>query len=736
MVPSMFHRRLLLLALGAIAAVAVLGTQLLRLTLVLGSDYRVQAEKILKQRSLIPTARGRILDRRLRVLAVDEPSYDLAVHWTLITGTWVDDSARRQAFEENRHEWSELSPAERMRLAEVCREPFEAQVQKLWDTVCAIGGVSRSELIRELAEIKAQVMSTSSAVWARRLQQRSEELNEDLTLADVAAPLREHDSFHTVLRDLSEPVRLQIAQAIAATQDQKHSIWKQVDLIDSRARRYPHETLTVELDRSGLPGPLKDPSPVQVTVGGVGYHLVGTLRPVYREDYERRPFFRDGAPDMGGYRPGDLVGNFGIEKAQEANLRGRMGQETRDRETNQVTRIEPTPGRDVVLSLDVLLQARIQALMGRDPRLGLMMRQPWHAKDPYGPMGEPLNGAAVVLDIETGQVLAAVTVPGISFAQLREDPDSVMDDQANTPYVNRAMAAQYQPGSTIKPLILTAAMTDGKVGHDETIECTGYLTPPGNPMLYRCWIYKTWQTTHGPLAGAEALRRSCNIYFFTLGRRLGSQRLAIWFDRFGLGRPSGCGLAELSEDATGVIPDLARADDPNARGFGRDEAILMGIGQGPIAWTPMQAANAYAAIARGGVMLKPTLLLSDEVGRSPVDLKLKSVAVNDALQGLYEGVNDEHGGTSHHISALDKEKIFNLPGVKVYGKSGTADPGKKIDGKSIGDHAWFVGLVRREGSKRPNFVVAVVVEYAGSGGAVSGPIANQILYALRAEGYL
>jgi penicillin-binding protein 2 len=379
-----------------------------------------------------------------------------------------------------------------------------------------------------------------------------------------------------------------------------------------------------------------------------------------------------------------------------------------------------------------------------------MVRQPWHEREARAAtLGEPLNGAAVVLDIAQGQVLAAVTVPGFTLRQLDQEPVEFWDSpwsRRNLPRIYRPVGMPYQPGSTVKPLVLAGACTDGHIGPGSTIECQGALDM-SNPDRNRCWLFKLSMTGHRHLAGPEAIMRSCNVFFYTLGQRLGPQRLVWWYDRFNLGRPLGI---ELGEEHSGRLPDLRRSHEPNAPGFALHDAIQMGIGQGPIEWTPLQAANAYATLARGGLAIAPTFLLRPRDGHRPtgIDLGLNPHGVKMAMEGLDRGVNDSDG-TSNHISLLGRQRIFNVEGVTIMGKSGTADSGPRWmdidgdghvdadDGEVIrADHAWFIGLVKRRGSAKPDFVIVVVVEYGGSGGAVAGPIANQILHAMRAEGYI
>ena len=181
---------------------------------------------------------------------------------------------------------------------------------------------------------------------------------------------------------------------------------------------------------------------------------------------------------------------------------------------------------------------------------------------------------------------------------------------------------------------------------------------------------------------------------------------------------------------------------PKKPRFSPADSALLGIGQGYLGWTPLHAADAYATLARGGVRLTPRVRSdAGAPAQQRIDLGFKPQAVALALHGLERSVGEERG-TGHHISfvAADgvtmRENTFNLPNVKVWGKSGTADSGlKSVSTEASLDHSWFVVLVGPEGGV-PKYAVAVMVENGGSGGRVAGPLCNQVLWQLRAEGYL
>jgi penicillin-binding protein 2 len=504
----------------------------------------------------------------------------------------------------------------------------------------------------------------------------------------------------------------------------------------------------------------------------------GVREEVWRQDLDRRPFRTvdsagDVAVDLGGYRPGhDTVGSYGIERTYEDLLRGKRGRTMERVDTKETTRTEPVLGSDLQLTLDIALQARVQALFM--PEVGLARAQQWH----YGWDNDetpkqmllnylaPLNGAAVVLDVDTGEILSMVSWPTVAAG---EDFDDAVR-AARNPSLNRAIEGSYPPGSIIKPIVYVSAVRSGVFGADDQIECNGHFFGEGD-SFGRCWIYRkqyNYQTHSkaigGPLDVEAAISRSCNIYFYTIAQRMGLRTLTDWYRNFGLGQNLDIGIARweprldkagnkigdrLSGEHPGVLPSAQAIAKIESTGD-RMVPAFAGVGQGPILWTPMQAANAYATLARGGVIRDAELLRTPIPGRAARrtgDWKLNPHSCDRAFEGLRQSVEERHG-TGNRVSYKDKsaEAIINAPGVVVWAKTGTAQaPPLKVDDDGNGtidrtitglDHAWFVGLVGDAQEPRPRYAVAVLLEHGGSGGRSAGPIANQVIHALIAEGYL
>ncbi|MHC4651216.1 MAG: penicillin-binding transpeptidase domain-containing protein [Planctomycetota bacterium] len=755
---SMFHRRLTLLWSAAGVVTLLLAAQMTKLAVAEGDYRRAAAQRRLNLVTVLPTTPGRILDRRGRVLALDRPSYDVAVSYDVITGAWALKKAAAQARSAFRDKWAAMSPAQRDEAIALCVPQFESRVEELWEAVVAHGGIDRPELDRRLDAIKQQVQTTAAAVWDRQFRHEIQQGRAEDDDADFRPrPIREQREKHVILPRVPNEVAFAFRRLAAQLPG--------LEVQDAQRRDYPWTAAEVTLDRSTLPKPIRSSQPITIAVEGVADHILGSMRDsVWAADVERRPFKDPSGAiiDFGGYRIGDAVGNRGLERVFEDHLRGIRGVLRKRLDSGDVEREPHQPGRDLALTLDMALQAQVQALLS--PQLGLTTVQQWQAgwsstgqARPTGlPHGTPLNSAAVVLDVESGEILAMVAMP--TLAMSRAAPWSCREGKFPTP--NRPAEGAYPPGSIVKPLVLAAAVSEGVHRLDEPIVCSGHYLSDRQDVA-RCWVYRApIFGTHGALEAQEAIARSCNIYFYTLGDKLGMPRLSAWLGRFGLGAHLDVGLlyeTTLKNELTALVGESAgyvpgERDVTRLAGSGelRFASLILGTGQGPVTWTPVQAANAYAALARGGTVRDPTLIAHRRERLVPPrpELSLDEALVETILKGLRASVSEPHG-TGHHISYPDgtRESIINAEGVTVWAKTGTAQaPPREFDLNCDGEidvrlddpsHAWLVGLVGAgTEDAEPAFAIAVVVEYGGSGGRTAGPIANQIIRALQAEGYL
>jgi penicillin-binding protein 2 len=722
----LFHRRLIVLIAVFAVVLVILFAQVGRLTISQGQERFAKATSRLHATSYLPTWRGKIIDRKGRLVAQDIASYDIGVDWDLITGDRAKRLARKDAKTSIGNDpWKSMSPEQRDAVVATMLPDREAELQHFWEIIALEGGVPKAELAQRIAFIREEVEHMASVVWVR--QEEAHRSRYGGAVPFVPMPIREHIEPHVVLPRVSDSLAMQFEKLSSVLDGAIH-------ISHSRERAYPLRKQTVLLDRSTLPKPMAQFDAIEVSLEHVAELLIGDVRKeVWAEDIKQKPFRTKDGVDLQGYRGGDEVGKRGIEASMEEILRGTRGQVIQHRNGEELSRVLPVGGQDVQVTVDMELQARIEGVMSHE--LGLMEVQPWHGNAEKMPVGTPLRGAVVVLDVATSEVLAMVSTPA-----LRDEQD--VDDYS---WMNRAAQGYYPPGSIIKPLVLVSAMTDGVLRSDEEIECVGHFFTHVKDAA-RCWIYrpKYNNKTHGKLKPIEAIARSCNIFFYELGTRLGFVRLLNWLQNFGMTQPLFAQLTNHQASGTeGHVPSEKNIQELRTRGAIAFETVSISIGQGALTWSPLHAAAAYATLARGGIWKSPTLLTSQQ--QNEKDLHLDQEAVNLALAGLEDSVSKRYGtGSRLRYGGGNEEPTFNIDGVRLWGKTGTAEapPYKlKKDSKDSDkitglDHSWFLVMAAPIGHATPTVVVAVLVEHGGSGGRVAGPIANQVLLALQAEGYL
>jgi len=463
----------------------------------------------------------------------------------------------------------------------------------------------------------------------------------------------------------------------------------------------------VETHRHALGGVFTEVRPQrEYRAGELAAHLLGTLGEVRGDQLETEAF--------ADYRPGDIVGQTGLESMLEPTLRGRDGGrnvivDVAGREVERLDEVSPVPGRDVVLTLDLDLQRAAQeAFQSADP-------------------GEPDRmGAIVALDPRNGDVLALVSRPGFDPNDFAGGVDaatwqSLVTDEWR-PLQNRAISGQYPPGSTYKAIVALAGLESGLLDPGTRVYCPGSFSH-GN-RSYRCWK----KGGHGSVDLQEALKKSCDVFFYALGLRLGVDRIAEFARAFGFGARTGIGLRG---ETTGIVPSSEWKQKRFGEPWYSGETVSVSIGQGYNTATPIQLAVAFAAIANGGTVHAPRLVLRrmtpdgpvEEApqprGRVPVDPE-HLARVRRALRAVVE----EAGGTGSRA---------RVPGVEVAGKTGTSQvvrldrvkdlPESQIP-RRFKDHAWFASFAPVDA---PEIVVVVLAEHGGGGGATAAPMARQVL---------
>lgn len=805
-IPSMFHRRVLLLVVMVFGAFVLMLVRLGWMTLgENGEQSRADASKRLVSKSWLPTVRGTIFDRKGRVLAGDRASYDISLDYRILAGQWVysdrsgkyygmdmERYARRLAIRHNENIWDDLNLDEQNQIVANFEQALQNKVDAMYQYISDQTQTPIEDLYAKRDEIVDRVSKVKSEYTARtrkRLHEDYQSRNSVPSASDIkrieriaVEPIAEEVAAHAMVSDVSDDIgfafiRQQAIRTPLVVQEDEdqgrpaigESVLPGLSVIDATSRIYPYRDIEVWIDRSSFPPPIQSESMVTIVENDIGSMILGSVRSgLQASDKQRRAQALEDNPllkarsttsdgtDRGGYWLNDQIGRSGIERAYEDHLRGLRGVSVENKQTGESLETLSTPGLDISLTLDIMLQARIRAIL--DPQLGLTRVQEWHKnEEPTTPVGTPLDAGVIVLEVATGEILALVSTPvppldgDWTKYGVRTDEDKRRFDKIHSPYVNRAIGMPYPPGSVAKAIVLNGAAKYGVYTEGRRIEATGYLLAD-HPFRFRSWMWKQHGLTHAEVLGrdpdaVDALMVSSNVFFFTLGRELDAEGITKTYKEFGVGERYNLGVGYEWPGSIGRFDGPGDGTDVTL-----DEATLMGIGQGPVTWTPLHAADAFATLARQGNRIQPKLIRD---GRAPAvtNLDLPAWSIRNALEGLHEVVTNVEYGTGRAIRYEEfgpQVPIFNAPGIRVWGKTGTAtapdilfdpdligDTDGPLDPVVVrdGDHSWFVTLVGREGGS-PEYAIAVVVDYAGSGGRVSGPINNQIIYALIEEGYL
>ncbi len=425
--------------------------------------------------------------------------------------------------------------------------------------------------------------------------------------------------------------------------------------------------LRLEEERWRLPGVLVQAETARAyPQGPLAAHVLGYVGLPSPEEYERLK--RDGV------RFDDLIGRTGLERRLDDILRGRAGGELVevDHRARQVRTIGERPseaGHDATLTLDAGLQSLVEASLGAQP------------------------GAVVVVDPDTGDILAMVSRPGYNpeaFALLDNELVTGYLTDAAAPLMNRATTGAYAPGSTAKLVTAITALEQKVITPSTTITCPGYMKI-GDRTIH-CWN----RDGHGALDLRGALLRSCNVYFMQIGRWLGPARLRAGFAQAGFGRKTGWPL----EEQPGHIPQ---------RRLTEGEVAMMAIGQTELLVTPLQQALFAASLANGGWLHQPRIVRED--GRHPpIGHRIGfSRAALDGVRPGMRAVVEDPDGTGHRAAT---------GAITIAAKTGTAQSHIKDH-----PHGWILGYCPVD---HPKAAFAIVVEHGGSGGDLPAEIARAL----------
>jgi penicillin-binding protein 2 len=650
----------ILLGLIGVALVGVLG-RLLQVQVFDASDANDRAARMMYLVEPLEARRGRILDRfggraGGAVLAYDEPCWDLTLDYRFLLLTAGQDDPELKV------DPKVIAKALRWRKIRV-REIATAQKIGM-DEAGKVFADRQTKTLYWASEAARQTGGDLAATM-RQIVRRVEYLRAKLAKHDKGSP-REEDWAHPVARGLDEDLKVVLQKQMDETVG--------AAIRDSHKRKYPH--------------------------GALACHVIGRTGPVDAREQRGRNLAGDQtewtARIRNDYFDGDAVGKSGVELLCEDLLRGRRGYRRENRYTKEIfDEVPAEPGKDVRLTIDTELQDTITKEF---------------ASHEY-------TGAAAVIHIPTGEVLALVSYPTYNLNDYMRNFEALAKETIMLPMRHRAVTQLYPPGSSLKPLVALAALSEGKVNAGTSFTCHGYMIA-GLPKKWRCL------GLHNAIEAVRAIKASCNVYFYHLGELLGVEGLHRWFAQAGFTQPAG---THLPDERAGRIPS------EGSYGIAR----LMGIGQS-VGVTPLHMANVAATIARDGEFLSPRIVMDESFPQTERKLPVTAEALRVVKEGMFDVVNQQ-GGTAYTI--FRQGDPLN---VVVCGKTGTAQStpqridsngdGRIDSGDQIvreGNMAWFVGFAPRE---KPEIAFAVVVEYRPEhGNLIAGPIARELVRAARAR---
>ncbi|MBS5655399.1 MAG: penicillin-binding protein A [Firmicutes bacterium] len=420
-------------------------------------------------------------------------------------------------------------------------------------------------------------------------------------------------------------------------------------------------------------------------------HILGTVGAIWQEEWRSDESTGYVGYADKGYNMNDLVGKDGVEKAFEEYLHGKDGKRliTTDENgkiTGELYTREPQPGGTVALTIDIDLQQVVEDTLASTIQ-GMIDKD-----------SNERGGAAAVIQVGTGEVLAMASYPTYDLETFNQDYDELVKDE-RLPMFNRATQGVYAPGSTFKLCTSVAALEEGIITPSTIIEDKGIYTYYVDPQPM-CWIWRQAHTTHGRINVSQAIVDSCNYFYYEVGRLTGIKKLDEYATAFGLGQSTGIEIGDVS----GVLasPEWAEAHD---REWTDGQTITAAIGQSYNLFTPLQLANYVATLVSGGEHYEAHLLKNvksydnsrviDVYGKGPLnDLNISDSTMAAVTKGM------------HDLTYDSLRSAFSRCVVEAGAKTGSAQVGTDIANGTFVAYAPY---------DNPEIAIAIVVEKGGSG---------------------
>lgn len=644
-----------LIVLVYVIGVILLG-QLFFLQIIKGKEYRETSNTRLTRESTIEAARGSISDRNGKILATTKTSYSIELYKTKIDNETLNNTILKmiKLLESNGDTY-------------INNFPITSKYEFTLNSKEAIEKWKKQYNISEQATAKDCVYR-----FRDKYEINNTKMEEVLKIIAIR--------YEITTKGYSSTKSIKIAENISKTSaiqfNEQNASFPGINVITQPIRMY--------------------------TSGSLASHTIGYIGKI-RED-ELKEKLKDG------YGPNDYIGRTGVEYTLEKYLRGKNGIRQLDMSVDgtiegEYVQKEAIAGNNVTLTIDAQLQGKTEEIIQDTVKSLRKLKK------------KSAFGAAVVMNVHTGEVLAMASYPtykpevfigGVSQNEWK-------DLENNNKLYSRAAQGAYAPGSAFKMVVATAALEKNVVTETEYINDRGVYPYGHHPV---CWYYTSYHRGHGNVNIKQALQKSCNYFFYEMGRRLGIDTINEYARFFGLGEKTG---AEISSETSGVL-----ASKEVAKSKGRDwtlgDTLSAAIGQTYNSFSPLQMARYISIVANGGNYVNATVVkdIKDENGNEIPKSEIRSY-VNELLQENTEPVSDLKVSKETLDIVKAGMRLVTSPGGTAYsafsnfqksvaGKTGSAQARATIDGSEIAN-GWFVGFTPY---KNPEVAVAVILEDGAS----------------------
>lgn len=637
----------------------ILIIQLFNLQILNGEKYRTQSNTRLSRKSTLEAARGTIVDKTGNILATSKMGFSIELYKTKIDANTLNNTILDlvTTLEKYNQKYVDSFP--------IKIEPFEFTIE--------------GETLQKWKEKNKFRDAATAEECFFKFKEKYDIENVDITEIRKILAIR----YEIIQKGYSS------TRAITIAQDVSREV---VSELSERSADFPGISIVTEPIRT-------------YTSGNLASHIIGYVGSITEEEYNK---------NKEEYESDDTIGRTGIESVFEKYLKGKDGKRQIDMAvdgtvTGETVTEEATAGSQIVLTIDANLQKVAETALANNIQK--------IATGGFSKAYDTKAGSVVVMNVKSGEILAMASYPDYEPEQfvggIKQDVWASYRDNQAKPLTNKAVQDAYAPGSIFKMVSAIAGLESGVITRTERINDTGVYRLGNNE--WKCWYWTDYHRGHGYLNVSDAIKHSCNFFFYETGRRMGIDTLAKYARYFGLGTKTGI---ELPSETAGVLASQESKKERMNEQWYQGDTLSAVIGQSLNSFSPLQMVKYIGMVSNGGKKINPTIVKSirnsdgTEVTREEIrkyvdeklgltnndteEITIQQANIDAVLEGM-KSVTSETGGTAYNIF-----RGFN---IEVGGKTGSAEAGKNVN-------AWFAGFAPFDD---PEIAVVVMVENGGHG---------------------